>query len=333
MDLALKKRMIGAAVIIALVVIFVPMFFDEERVGKNQSISIEIPDEPEDLKHKVIQIDTASGVSDNKSDLQVSQPEVITNKPGTIVEETIVDVVDNTQPKTDVGNTLNQTEVKPEPNDLVIQINEDTQQDVTEPKIDVSQPIKPAIKKDIVQESSNDSGDQDSYKIKLGSFTQQKNAQQLKAQVINLGINAVVQKDPSSELFKVYSQSFKTMRNAQKVIETIEKSQLNIGKPTIEKFDKPTTKAFDSALDTGWIVQIGSFSNQTNSLKLRNKIRDKGFVAFIDEITNSKNQILYRLRIGPYATRDEAELAKKKIAQNMQLNGIIKPHEKQKVVE
>lgn len=329
MDLALKKRMIGASVIIALVVIFVPMFFDEERVTKNQSISIEIPDEPEDLKRKVIQIDTKSNVIDDTNEPLLPE----TKTPDTIVAETIIDVVDNTQVKKDAEITDNDINQVQESNRPAVQENDNNSSDSNQQAPKQELVSTEVIKKDIVKNQTNNIGEQQGFRIKLGSFSQQKNAQQLKAQVINLGIDAVVQKDSASELFKVYSQSFKTVESAQKTLGIISKSQLNIGKPTIEKFDAPATEALESVLDTGWIVQIGSFSNQTNSLKLRDKIRDKGFVAFIDEITTSKKQILYRLRIGPYATRDEAEQAKKLIADKMQLNGIIKPHEKQKVVD
>ena len=55
-------------------------------------------------------------------------------------------------------------------------------------------------------------------------------------------------------------------------------------------------------------------------------------MAFVDEIINSKNQKLYRVRVGPYATRDEAEKIKDKIKNTMNLKGLTKPHEKQKVV-
>lgn len=78
MDQELKQRLIGAAVIIALAVIFVPMLFDGEVEQKNnQNISINIPEAGENnLEVKKFEIDKPV---DEAKDLPPGDAELIIN--------------------------------------------------------------------------------------------------------------------------------------------------------------------------------------------------------------------------------------------------------------
>ena len=324
-ELALKQRLVGASVIIALVVIFVPMIFDDGIGNRNQTISIEIPGEPEDLKHKVISIDSrTTPAGNNKSDDQSAD---VVRKEPIKKHETIIDMVDNSvsanKDKVTVINEKQASKIIP-----VTKPNHEKQPDPKEIEVVDIKKDKTVSK----NPSPKKSGAEKAYRVKLGSFSQQKNAQQLKAKIINTGLKAIVEKDKNKNLYKVYSQQFELLVDAEKLSKKLQEQNFNIGKPSIETLNAESMQAAEIQLDTGWIVQIGSFSSKTNSMKLRDKIRDKGFVTFVDEISNSKKQILYRVRIGPYATREEAQLEKSNIKKKMNLNGLLKPHEKQKVI-
>jgi DedD protein len=308
MDLALKQRLVGAAVIIALVVIFVPMIFDDSNSNKNQTISIEIPGEPDELKHKVLSIDSNNMNSDEEyPEQQQAEQEIPVAEIKT--EETIIEILDNSQKQT---STISEPP---------------TEQVTTETTADSN-----AVENTELNTAEQQPQKSGAYRVKLGSFTQQKNAQQLKARIIHNGMQAIVEKDLASGFYKVYSQQFDSMAEATKVSQNLQNLKLNIGKPSIEILNQQQLQQAELQLDTGWIIQIGSFSNKTNSIKLRDKIRNKGFVTFVDEVQNSRKQLRYRVRIGPYATREEAQENMKAIKKKMNLNGLIKPHEKEKVV-
>ncbi|MBL4660555.1 MAG: SPOR domain-containing protein [Alcanivoracaceae bacterium] len=319
MELALKQRLVGASVIIALVVIFVPMVFDDGISNRNQTISIEIPGEPEDLKHKVISIDSKTTLAEKDNPVDTVRKEPIKR------HETIIDVVDNS-----VSRNKDKVVEKKQADNIVpvTKPSHDKQSDSKE-----MEAVDPKKNKTVSKDPlPKERGSGKAYRVKLGSFSQQKNAQQLKARIINTGLKAIVEKDKSKNLYMVYSQQFKLLVDAEKLSKKLQQHNFNIGKPSIEVLNLESMQAAEIQLDTGWIVQIGSFSNQTNSMKLRDKIRDKGFVTFVDEIINSKKQILYRVRIGPYATREEAQVEKNNIKKKMSLDGLLKPHEKQKVI-
>ena len=62
-----------------------------------------------------------------------------------------------------------------------------------------------------------------------------------------------------------------------------------------------------------WAVQVGSFSNKGNALRLRDRLRTKGFDVFVEEVKSDGDSI-YRVRIGPEASREQAESVKKRVA-------------------
>ncbi len=317
MDLALKQRLVGASVLIALAVIFLPLLFDGSTQEGNQSITIEIPQEPQELTQKVISID-----GNTSKEVEEVKKEVIADNPPIKKQETIVEIVDNSEPKKPVvikKETPIQEKQKKEDKKIVKAPKEKPQ--TTKPK----KAIQPVI--------SNSSEQKDvSYRIKLGVFSEVKNAQKIRAKLIHNGIDAIVEKDAASGLYKVYSKQYINLARTKELNKKIQNLKLKLGKTSIETLNQSASDDAQMLLDTGWIVQIGLFSSQENSLKLRDKIRKKGFVSFVDSITNSSNKKMYRVRVGPFATRDEALSEQQKVKKSMNLKGIVKPHEKQKVV-
>ncbi len=314
MDLALKQRLVGASVLIALAVIFLPLLFDGSTQERNQSITIEIPQEPQELTQKVLSID--GNTKTNKAELEIKK-EVIADKPPIKKQETIIEIVDNSEPKKPV--VIGKEQPKKEVEKLV-----------ATPK-EKSQTQKPKKTPEVL--TDNNLGNANvSYRIKLGVFSEVKNAQKIKAKLIHNGIDAIVEKEAATGLYKVYSKQYVNLARTKELNKKIQNLKLKLGKTSIETLDESASDDAQMLLDTGWIVQIGLFSSQQNSIKLRDKIRKKGFVSFVDSITNSSNKKMYRVRVGPFATRDEALSEQKKVKKTMNLKGIVKPHEKQKVV-
>ena len=319
MEVELKQRLVGASVIIALAIIFIPMIFDDTKVSQNQSLTIEIPEEPSGLKHRVLNIDTVQtpvkhDLNNNKTTdiadtIEYTEPPEVIDKPIVKKEETIINMVDNSK--------KNAKQIKQLPPVV----------EKSTPKSEINNKTVKGNKPLIVESNARNT-----YWVKFGSFSQQKNAQQLKAKIINAGYNAIVEHNIDDNVYKVHSEFLSNRKSAETLSSKIQKLKLNIGKPVIEALTDEQVQNSEMLLDTGWIIQIGIFSSKQNSIKLRDKIRKKGFVAFVDEITNNKKQNLYRVRVGPFATREEADSTKTSIKKKMNLKGLLKPHEKQKVV-
>lgn len=64
--------------------------------------------------------------------------------------------------------------------------------------------------------------------------------------------------------------------------------------------------ASEPALDSGWAVQLGSFSNAENAERLVSELRAKGYKAFVSRFESSGQKRL-RVRVGPEQERARAE--------------------------
>ena len=62
----------------------------------------------------------------------------------------------------------------------------------------------------------------------------------------------------------------------------------------------------EEAIVSGWVVQVGSFTEDTNARVLRDRLREQGFAAFVEQ-TESDGDSLWRVRVGPVASKSEAQ--------------------------
>ena len=69
-----------------------------------------------------------------------------------------------------------------------------------------------------------------------------------------------------------------------------------------------------------WVVQVGSFSNESNAVGLRDKLRQGGFTTQVEKVRVS-GKTHYRVRVGPFLERDEAEQKRNQLADKFKLSG------------
>ncbi len=75
--------------------------------------------------------------------------------------------------------------------------------------------------------------------------------------------------------------------------------------------------------DEGWIVQIGTFSNEDNALSLKSNLKSEGYLAQTQSIPREDASALIKIYIGPVADRTEAESLLIGIAADFGLEGLI----------
>lgn len=79
----------------------------------------------------------------------------------------------------------------------------------------------------------------------------------------------------------------------------------------------PTTQA--------WAVQVGSFKQKSNALKLRDKLRTQKYRAFVEAL-RSNATLVYRVRLGPYVKRAGAEQVRDKLLAQQKMKGLVLKH-------
>jgi len=80
-------------------------------------------------------------------------------------------------------------------------------------------------------------------------------------------------------------------------------------KPDVQASPKPPSvskpKPVEPVPETGWVVQLGSFSSQQNAQRLADEVSGHGFSVFLMSLDRSGKK-LYRVRVGPRDTRAQA---------------------------
>lgn len=346
MDQELKQRLIGASVIIALAIIFVPMMFDGDGAEqKNQKISIEIPEQPDNLEFKQFDIDqpVTEQAAVPQNEIELTQLPADSDETASSTETPQLTVVQdqNTVPETTDGSndiadaSTNDTNTEPEPSpadDQEATTNDETAVVSTDETNNAVEDTTPADTHPAVDEPANNSASVTqvdlAYRVKLGSFSKQANAEKVKASLLQKNIRSLVEKDPERTLFHVWSESaYQSKHSAEQYVKAVNALNLNIGQPSIQSVDAAQLTAMAANGSRGWVVQLGVFGGKDNAIELRNKVKAAGFTGFVDQITNSQGEARYRLRIGPLMEKSDAEKQQESINQRLKINGLIKQHE------
>ncbi len=69
---------------------------------------------------------------------------------------------------------------------------------------------------------------------------------------------------------------------------------------------------------SAWVIQLGSFANEQNALKLRDQLRDKGYTTFVEAV-DARGAKVFRVRIGPELERAQAEAIRDKLEQELKI--------------
>ncbi len=84
----------------------------------------------------------------------------------------------------------------------------------------------------------------------------------------------------------------------------------------------PVSKVPDQAVERGWIVRIGTFSQPENARRILQRLRDNGFAATAESVDTSRGPAT-RVWVGPFAQRVEAGRARSRIQQTVGEKGLI----------
>lgn len=100
-------------------------------------------------------------------------------------------------------------------------------------------------------------------------------------------------------------------------VETKQKQDTKKPVATTKKITRPSIKA--------WALQLGSFSQQTNALVLRDQLRAKGYKAFVDK-TRKLGLTSYKVKIGPDLDRSKLEKIAQKLQNEEKINSLVITH-------
>jgi DedD protein len=86
--------------------------------------------------------------------------------------------------------------------------------------------------------------------------------------------------------------------------------------------ESSATTAENPGAVTGWIVQVGSFSQKANAEKLQDRLRKMGMACFVASAQHN-GKMIYRVRVGPEIDRADAEKIQMSVKAKTKLNGLV----------
>ena len=95
--------------------------------------------------------------------------------------------------------------------------------------------------------------------------------------------------------------------------------------PAQRQPEPPATPAPAAAAGVGFAVQLGSFSNEASAIALRDRARSQGLSAFVESVQGEKGRV-HRVQVGPVADRAAAEQLKAQVKARLQIDGLMHSH-------
>ncbi len=80
-----------------------------------------------------------------------------------------------------------------------------------------------------------------------------------------------------------------------------------------------------AAPEVGFAVQLGAFASAADANALRDRARAAGFSASVEQVRTDKG-VLNRVRVGPVASRADADRLKSQVAEKIGVEGMVRSH-------
>jgi cell division septation protein DedD len=359
MEPSLKTRLLGAAVLIALLVLFVPMMFSSAppKSDADQTVSLEIPPAPDrELQTRTLDVapggspaaasgaTQAAGTPPANGGVQpvqapVASPATVTpgggsklasvdiasRKPADALPE---DFANAPAPPKAVTPAAAVATAKP-PKAVAVPVP------VAEPKAAAAQALPAGT------------AGRGSYSINLSAYADRSKADALVQKVKALGypVSTAATNQAGKSLTRVTAGPFETRAAAEAArlkitaaapgapaslssrpeTQTADAPAPARAAPTPAAAAAPTAAAVPAASPRagGFAVQVAAVSSEAEATRLRDKLRGAGIAGYVDTVVASSGAKLWRVRAGPQTQRDDATRLKDQIKAKVGLDGVV----------
>jgi DedD protein len=316
MDAALKQRLVGAAVLVALAVIFLPMLVDgpEPQPGTS-SVSLDIPPAPErDFETRELPLATPGSQPAPAPPADADDPNRIV-----AVDAANVPRVD-AQPEgpataTDVPPASSTTPPPPV---------------ATPPAATPAAPEAAPVASAPAPASTPATTPGGRYVVNLGSYGNAANASALVASLKAAGLPAYAEslQVEGKAVQRVRLGSYAQRGEAEAARLTATRVRTDLSATVVALGTEAGAAAPAPArapVAAGFAVQIGALKSEPDANTLAARARGAGFTAFVERVVTDDGP-LWRVRVGPELQRANAERLKTQVAQKLQIDGMVVTH-------
>lgn len=338
MDSGLKKRLIGAAVLIVLAVIFVPMLLPGKSGPDN--VSLKIPPAPSgDMQTRILKVGPDAASAGTATQAAVTDPDRVAtlNLEGHAVPKAQVapsaaatriaapvsaPAVANAVVKTPPPAASQQPKPVVKPPTQVAIARTPAAAATAGPK-----PVKPVPAAVAPLPGGPGVAAVAAYTVNLGIYADHASANQLVANARQHGFTASTSPETfqGKSVLRVRVGPFASRAAAEAArlkLKSIASVPMTVEGAAVNRVGDAPASALPASQPGAWAVQLGAFNDESAANLLRDRLRNQGFDGYVDSIGTAKGK-LWRVRSGPYASRDTALTVRGKIAQKMKLSGDI----------
>jgi DedD protein len=309
MDLSLKQRLLGAAVLIALAVIFVPMLMSGSAPHKSaelETTNLAIPQQPDhEFQQRVLPVDAAA--TKPAAPAAPANPDL----------DKIATVDTASKPETQAPLPTPAATPAAAPKTVPTATPKHENAEVA------TVPATTATTKPTPGQAANGH-----FYVHLGVYSATKNSAELVTALKKEGFPAFAE---TSEYQGKQAERVRVGPFADRAAAEAARLRIKQLKPTVpgsvvQLVEDAKADAPPSALPAnhagGWAVQLGALKTAEDANKLRERVKNAGFVAFVDKV-DANGSTLWRVRAGPEVDRGAADKLKAGIKEKLKLDGII----------
>lgn len=333
----MNTRLLGAAVLIALAVLFVPMFFSRTPpAGGDQSISLAIPPSPDgELQTRTMSLNPQVPSTAGAASAPTAAPVVSSDQLATVNIGSNRPLDVETDPR--AGKPHEPTTVTmgsgTSPSQPIIPLQGGA------PKAGNATPAAaPATPKPAAAEPkaapapapAAPAGD-GAYLVNLGAYANAGNVTSLRREVQALGYpsNAHAITLGGKQLTQVAAGPFETRTAAEAARLRIAQKVQGV-RPTLDRTASAPQAAAPTAASKastakagGWAVQLAALSNEADANALRDKLRAGGFDGYVNPVQSGGTR-LWQVRAGPLTQHADAERVQAQIKAKLGIDGVIR---------
>jgi DedD protein len=285
MDIALKQRLVGASVLIALAVIVLPMLLGGRPEGSiAESQKIELPPQPAEL------------------DFETRRYPIGESPPASVPPPAREAAGPTAKPLPTPGSTV---KAAPEP-------------EVVEPAAAEEPPLPQPLPRAPLDAEAR-------YVVQVASFGSADNANRLSETLRGYGYSVLLDsiKSDVGTLHRVRVGPYPSEADATEAKRRLN-SQVGDVKPRVMDLQPEKSAQVTTPSDplVRWVVQVGSFSNAANADRLVERLRKDKLSAYREQVSGG-GSVIYRVRVGPFLKREEAISVNRQVGEKLSLEGVV----------
>lgn len=334
MDKVLKRRLIGASILIALAVIFLPMLLvdpDAVRDGAGDVVDVpEIPESAREVRRIPLDPEAARVAQSERASSPRSDDPVSSRGPDPAGSRAVADRVspdDQIVLRPDLAASdstpdEDEAQARAEDSQAEADAGNDGEQAVStavataagsSPEPEPEPQSAPAQPNESAQVSMGD------WVVQVASFGSQDAANQVRARLEALG--HIVARDEivrgQSLLYRLRTGPYPSRAAAEQALGQISATVAGV-EPIVREIDED----LQQGTPTGFAVQVGSFVSEDNAESETARLAGLGFESFrFSEQIGER--LIWRVMVGPVSARDDADALKSRVVDQAGVEGLV----------